>query len=292
MLTSMTGFGRAVCDAPFGKVTVEIQSVNRKYFELFISLPKEFSRFEHELRKIVCESVGRGQVTFKLFFTPDGAAAAGLLPNVEVLKALKDAWETICKELHFDPKQIDFPFLVNHLPPHSEQSMIREEDFLSIRPCIDEAVQSFLMMKNIEGRVLTEDVKGRLQSLVRMIDEVQLLTPNATEKMRHKLFEKMAELFHSGGEVEERLLREVALFAEKVDISEEITRFKSHIAQFEQILEAKGTAVGRKMDFLIQELGREINTIGSKSMEAKISHLVVDLKSELEKMREQIQNVE
>lgn len=131
---------------------------------------------------------------------------------------------------------------------------------------------------------------SRLNELEKMIGSIEKHAPDATKRMKERLAEKMAEVFK--GDMDERLLREVALFAEKVDIAEEITRFHSHIAQFQALLSAKEGTVGRKMDFLIQEMVREVNTIGSKSMEAKISHLVVSMKSELEKIREQVQNIE
>jgi len=147
-------------------------------------------------------------------------------------------------------------------------------------------------MKKVEGAALAKDLKGRLKALLVYIQKIEKYAPDATKKMRKKLQEKMEELFKMDDSFEERLLKEIAIFAERVDIAEELTRFHSHLTQFSGLLNPKGAVVGRKMDFLIQEMGREVNTIGSKSMESKISHLIVDMKSELEKMREQIQNIE
>ncbi len=290
MLSSMTGFGRAVCEVSLGKLTVEIQSVNRKYLEVFISLPKELSRFEHEVRKWTSESVSRGGVSVRVFLVPNIGALQSLLPDVEFLKRLKAGWEGLAQQVGFDPKEVNLPFIMQYLPTQSKQDLASDEDMMKLHYCVREALESLKSMKLAEGTALAQDLTARLKELERMTEEVEAHAPDATEKMRQKLFEKMEETLKFGPEVEERLLREVALFAEKVDICEEITRLRSHLAQFKSIL--RGGVVGRKMDFLIQEMGREINTIGSKSVETRISHVVVEMKSELEKIREQVQNIE
>lgn len=290
MLVSMTGFGRAMKEASFGKLTAEIQSVNRKYLEVFVSLPKEFSRFEPEVRKWVGEAVSRGQVSVRIFFAPNAEALAASLPDIDVLMGLKKSWEKIAKKLGTDPKAIDLPFLMQYLPTLPKQDLADDKDASPLRICVQDALTALVKMKKTEGKALARDLTERLQTLHTLIKGVEKHAPDATNKMRQKLSEKMQEVFQPGSELEERLLREVAMFAERVDISEEITRFHSHVAQFKEVL--KEGIVGRKMDFLIQEMGREVNTIGSKSMEAAISRLIVDMKSELEKMREQIQNLE
>lgn len=281
MLSSMTGFGRASSDAPFGRLTVEIQSVNRKYLEIFISSPKEFAQYDHEVRKWVGESVSRGQISVRIFLEP--SLNSILLPDPKVLKKLKMGWDQVAKKAGVDTKEINLPFLMQYLPAPKAESSDEE-----LKSCVKEAVKALVSMKQTEGKALAKDLSQRIKELERMISEVEKQSPDATEKMRAKLKEKMEEAI--GGEVEERLLREVAFFAERVDISEEITRFRSHIEQFKSLL--KEDIVGRKMDFLLQEMGREVNTVGSKAMDAKIAHLVVAMKSELEKVREQVQNIE
>ena len=146
-------------------------------------------------------------------------------------------------------------------------------------------------MRLKEGRALAADVKKRLASMKKNLEAIKEMAPEATERMRKNLAEKMKDL-KASPELDERLLRETLLFADRVDISEEITRLGSHFSQFQGMLSSKEKTLGRKMDFLIQEMTREINTIGAKSLDANISHLVVELKSELEKIREQIQNLE
>ena len=234
----------------------------------------------------------RGQVSVRIFLVPSASAISQTLPDLAVLAALKKGWERIASELCLDPKAIDLPFLLQSLPSQQRLDLARDEDLPSLQACVGEALTRLLDMKKKEGMALGEDLGKRLKELGKMIDAVERLSPDAAKKMRQKLSEKLKEVLSPGAEMEERLLREAALFAEKVDISEEITRFRSHLEQFHGCLRDKTGTVGRKMDFLIQEMGRETNTIGSKASESKISHLVVDLKSELEKMREQIQNIE
>jgi uncharacterized protein (TIGR00255 family) len=286
----MTGFGRAELEAPFGKLIVEIQSINRKYLEVAVSLPREFSRFEQDIREQVSKVISRGQVSVRLNFIPKADAAAQSLPDVEMMQSLKKGWEKIADKLGYGKEVVDLRFLVANMPAVQKSDWVKEKDLAPISKCIDKALDAFIEMKKKEGSALTKDLTMRLDELEKMIGTIEKYAPDATKRMKEKLSEKLTEVLKT--DIDERLMREVALFAEKVDIAEEITRFHSHIAQFKGLIKGKDGVVGRKMDFLIQELGREVNTIGSKSMEAKISHLVVAMKSELEKIREQVQNLE
>ena len=294
MLVSMTGFGRAISEAPFGRLVVEIQSVNRKYLEIFISLPKELNRFDPEIRKWVSEFLSRGQVSVRLFLTPSEEVLSQLLPDPALLKRMKKAWVKLAKASGTSEKEIDLPFLLEHMPPMAQDELVgREEEQLeALKECVQEALQGVVKMKRREGQSLGIDIGQRLIEMDRMIRSVEKLSPDSVAKQRLKLRERMQEVLAPGAELDERILREVAFFAERVDIAEEITRFHSHIGQFREILQLKDGPVGRKLDFLVQEIGREINTIGSKSADAAISRLIVECKSELEKVREQIQNVE
>jgi uncharacterized protein (TIGR00255 family) len=280
----MTGFGRAESDAPIGRLVIEIQSVNRKYLEVFVSPPKELSRFEQDVRKWVGESVSRGQVSVRIFLN---ASLQAKMPNVELLKELKKGWQKVAKVVGTDPQEITLSFLLQYAPAEKEVGI--DENKLFLQRCMKKALDGLVEMKRAEGKALCKDLTERLKGLEKILEKIKKSSPNASQKMRKKLTDKMNDLL-GNTTADERVLKEIALFAEKVDIAEEITRFKSHVVQFKALL--KGGLVGRKMDFLIQEMGREINTIGSKSMEAKISHMVVEMKSELEKIREQVQNIE
>lgn len=292
MLSSMTGFGRAVFEAPFGKLVVEIQSVNRKHLEVSVSMPKEWARFEHEVRKWVSDAIARGHVSVRIFVIPNASAIETLLPDPETLHELKKGWDRLASKMGLDPRSVDLPFLVSQLPNQDQTRWARDEDLKQLHRCMDEALQALVKMRRTEGKTLAHDLTQRLQTIEKELAEVEKTSPEAVAKMRQKLTERMAEVLSPDTTLDERLLREVALFAERVDIAEEVTRLRSHLAQFEELLRTKSAAIGRKMDFLVQEIGREINTIGSKCSEAKITARVVEMKSELEKMREQIQNIE
>jgi len=291
-MKSMTGFGRRECDAPFGRLIVEIQSVNRKYLEIYISLPKEFARFENDIRKLIGEKVQRGLVSVRIHLIPNVSAVQNLLPDYKMLESLKEGWIELATKLGYSKETVDFAFLMQQMPELSHLKLAQEEDYLPIRDCLEGALKALDEMKQKEGNALGKDIIERLKIMMSALSSIEKKSPESTIKTRQRLKEKMEEVFQPGAELDDRLLREVALFAEKVDITEEITRFRSHVAQYEELLKSKVGSSGRKMDFLVQEMGREINTIGSKSMDAAIAHAVVDMKSELEKIREQIQNIE
>lgn len=291
MPMSMTGFGRGMIDAPFGRLIVEMQSVNRKHFEVSAHLPKELSRFENEVRKWIAEKIVRGQVSVRIQWIASKETLLHLLPDLETLKSVKQGWEDLARQLGLDPKAIDLPFIVAALPPTQKTDLLQDDDLPLFQKCVEDALQALLRMKSDEGKALTKDVSKRLQSIRKMVATIEEFAPEATEKMRQKLLEKMHSLLSPDQAIDDRIVKEVAFFAEKVDISEELIRLKSHFAQFEECFHVKAS-VGRKMEFVIQEISREINTIGSKSCESKISYMVVEMKSEIEKIREQIQNIE
>lgn len=292
MLSSMTGFGRASLAAPFGKLIVEVQSVNRKYLEIFTVLPKEFTRFEPEVRKWVSENALRGQITIRVHFSPNIDSLSSSLPDSNTLRGLKSAWEQIAEEAGFDRSQIDLPFVMLYFPVQPKTDWIDDENLESFRSCVLHALEELNKMRKKEGSALALDLASRLKILEKTTSAIEDLVPQSAQRMKEKLRERMENFFKQEDDFEGKLFHEAALFAEKIDITEEIIRLKSHFVQFEEILKTQGSAVGRKMDFLVQEIGREMNTIGSKSLEANISYLVVEMKSELEKMREQIQNIE
>jgi uncharacterized protein (TIGR00255 family) len=285
MLISMTGFGRSICKIKLGRLVTEIQSVNRKYLEISTSLPKELSRFDLEIRKWVGEVVSRGFVTVRLYLS---SSVEEQLPDAAQLKRMKKAWMKLAKASGNSEKEITLSFLLNHMPT----AVGEEEEMDGLREGVEKALDGVLEMKKREGHALAIDIGQRLNALELTLRQIEKQSPDAVAKQRQKLKERAQEVLTPGAELDERLLREIALFAEKVDIAEEITRFHSHISQFREIIQAKNAQVGRKLDFLVQEMGREINTIGSKSADVMISRFVVDAKSELEKVREQIQNIE
>jgi uncharacterized protein (TIGR00255 family) len=291
-MKSMTGFGRSEREIPSGKLIIEVQSVNRKYSEINITLPKELSRFESEIRKKVAEQVQRGLLSLRIFLSPNVSSMEGMLPDPALMRNIKEGWEKLAHSVGYSSAVVTFPFLVDKLSGLSQAVTADEADLPPLLACLNSALESLDGMKRMEGSALAKDIQNRMSAMEKTLSTIEETAPEAVTKMRNKLKERMEEIFSSSEQLDERLLREVALFAERVDIAEEITRFRSHLSQFRSYLHEKTGPFGRKMDFLIQEMGREINTIGSKAMDARISHLVVEIKAELEKVREQVQNIE
>jgi uncharacterized protein (TIGR00255 family) len=295
MLKSMTAFAHATLDFSFGKLSLDIQTVNNRFLDIKMLIPREFFRLEVELRRAITKLLKRGQVTAKWSIQYHTAPPISLQPNLTLITQLKEAYQMIAK-------QVDAPYdpanLLQGITPESQIFTYAERDevdweayqeaFLKV---LHDALATLETMKAKEGRHLCEDLRSRANTLITLIDQIEAESPKSIEKYRIKITERVAEYFGGAEEEKERIAREIALFADKVDLTEEIVRFRSHCIQFLDLLD-KGVFVGKTLDFLVQELLRESNTIGSKAQEAAIVQRVVTLKTEIERMREQIQNVE
>ncbi len=293
-LKSMTAYGRSMHNFAYGSFTVEIQSVNRRHLEVNINLPRLLARFEIPIRKKIAERVGRGMVNVLINWRSEAKSPVTVTPNLTLAKGVKTAWETIAYELGLETK-VDLSLLSQE----KDILLFEEElqDEASFQDALDKSVSTaldhLLEMKVREGEVLGQDINERLNTLEQVISKVESCAPSVAEKFRQKLTERLEELFEGKSpDLEERILREVALYSERVDITEEVVRFKSHIEQVRLILIDPVTTKGKSLDFLIQELNREINTVGSKASELEITQQVVKAKGELEKIREQVQNIE
>jgi uncharacterized protein (TIGR00255 family) len=284
----MTGFGRAEVIGKLGKIACEVHSVNRKYLEVFVSLPRELSRYEHEIRKQVASVISRGQVNLRVLVAPSEADSESVLPSVDRLRTLQKGWGQRAHELGLDPSQIDLRFLASQCEKEEALAHVTPEDERSLHRVVEMALLALIQMKRTEGKALAQDIEERLQTIKSHASQIEPLFKATVEAYKTKLKARLFEVLGEGSD--ERFLREALLMSDKLDVSEELTRIDSHLAQFAQVLHTKGS--GRKMEFLLQELMREVTTTGSKSADVRISHLVVDMKAELEKIREQIQNIE
>jgi uncharacterized protein (TIGR00255 family) len=254
-------------------------------------------RYEVDIRKQLAVSVGRGMLNISLSWKSEGAQPVSVMPNLELARALKDAWEKLAHELGIKEA---IPLLLlaqeKELLLYEEQIINDAVYYNAIMAALKDAVTALVAMKRQEGRVLAEDLKERLHLLHAQIACIEACSGRGVEKYRQKLQSRLEELFSGNPENEERVLREIAVYAERVDITEEIVRFKGHLGQFkdmvEKPLENELETRGKTLDFLLQELLREINTIGSKASDLSIAQHVVTIKSELEKIREQVQNIE
>lgn len=295
MFRSMTAYGRATIQTALGRFTAEIRSLNRKFLEISTLLPNEFSRFEPEIKTKIASCISRGQVSLSISVNYETVVPIKISPNLPLARQLKHAWDEIAEALKVKEEAGFHLGLLKEQPDlfYCDTVWEKEESYKeTLFQVIDQAVEQMMEMKNSEGRHLAEDIDKRIKFLQKNLDDIALFSQDAPQKYRQKLLERFEDLLPGRVENEERILREIVLYADKVDISEEITRFRSHLDRFQAILASNETSVGKKIEFMIQELGREINTMGSKAADLRISYLVVDCKTELEKIREQIQNVE
>jgi uncharacterized protein (TIGR00255 family) len=295
MIKSMTAYSRSSKSSPYGRFVVEIHSVNRKMLDMSLYLPKDLLRFDLEMRKWLSQSIERGQVTLRLNVQNEGIAGKLFSSYGAQLKNLKEGWDKLAKDLGYDPsKMVDLPFLVSQMQTVSLNETKEEEEGIktTLKELIQNALESLMQMKEIEGKTLAQDMQKRLK----IIEENSLIIESKKDeplkRYQKKLTERLKEISGLSAEMDERVAREVALLAEKMDVTEELVRLRAHIEQFRKHLLSKEKAVGRTLDFLTQEMHREINTLGSKSIDTDISFYVVQIKSELDKIREQVQNIE
>ena len=290
MTRSMTAYGRATSAGLEGiSWAVEIHSVNRRGLDLHLHMPKDLLFLDLDLRKMIGEQVTRGQVTLKVSFKKEKTQEA----SIKRLKKLKTYLEKSAKELGYPKEVVDLPLLLEQIErvPLSEFGLSEKKIETELKKTLQQALNQFIKMKELEGKAIVSDVKERLKSISTLLKEIEKKASDAVENFRQKLVDRLEE-FLEGALEDERILKEVAFYAEKIDITEEIIRLRSHLKQANDLLASKEKSVGRTLDFLNQEMLREINTIASKSGDLTVTKNAVSAKSELEKIREQVQNIE
>jgi uncharacterized protein (TIGR00255 family) len=284
----MTAYSRARAASSTFQFVIEIHSVNRKMLDMSLYLPKDFLRYDVEIRKWLGGQIERGQVTLRLTMQGDGMDQKLFSKQ---LKALKEKWDTLANELGFDPKKmVDLPFLVSQLQTVSIESEEDEELKTVLKKTIETALYDLIHMKEVEGKALVLDIEKRLKLIEENVNAVELKKEIPLAHYRKKLLERLKEV--GSLEMDDRVVAEVAILAGRMDVTEELVRLRAHLQQFHQHLRSQEKAIGRTLDFLTQEMLREINTLGSKSADSEISSFVVKMKSELDKIREQVQNIE
>lgn len=289
---SMTGFGRGEAGSELGRIVVEMKAVNHRFSEVVFRMPRQFAALEEPARKLVLNRVSRGRVD--VFVSWEAAAKAR---GVKVDKELAIAYYNALMELGGEigsKSELSLDTLAR-LPDvlKVEEGEVTADDLWpTFEAATAAAVENLIAMREREGANLAQDLLARAGRIEEMGRNVALRAPLVVEEYRARLSKRLEELLGQSNVVDpQRLAQEVALFADRSDITEEIQRLSSHLSQFRAAL-AGSDAVGRKLDFLVQEIGREINTIGSKANDVTITNYVVDGKSELEKVREQVQNIE
>ncbi|ACL66125.1 domain of unknown function DUF1732 [Anaeromyxobacter dehalogenans 2CP-1] len=291
MIRSMTGFGAGHGAASGEEVDVEVRSVNHKYCEVKVRLPRELAALEHEIAKAVKERLARGGVEVAV---RRATAGGGLAARVDV--ALAESYARAFGEIQ---ARLGLPGAITLADVLAADGVVRLEERTvdaaaggtAARAALAHALDALVEMRAREGAALARDLGARLDAVEQMVARVAELSPRVVEQYRTRLQERIAELTQGIALDPGRLAQEVALFADRTDVAEEITRLHSHLAQVRALL-ASAEPAGRKLDFLVQEMHRETNTIGSKSQSAEVAGIVVALKAEIERMREQVQNVE
>lgn len=292
MVKSMTGYGR--CEETVGgrRITVELKSVNHKYFEFSPRVTRGYGFLEDKLKSYVQSRVARGKID--LFLSIETLEDADVV--VSVNHSLAAGYIAALREITERYKLPD-TVTVNSLSRYSDIFSVHKtpEDeeaiWAAVQPVAEKAVDAFIAMRETEGSRLYEDVMARAAVILELVGKIEARSPETVRAYRERLEMKLREVLSDTAIDEQRILTEAAIFADKVAVAEETVRLRSHFEQLKSLLGAEEPS-GRKMDFLVQEMNRETNTIGSKASDSQIAYMVVDIKAEIEKIREQIQNIE
>ena len=293
-MKSMTGFGSGTATKDGITCTVEIKSVNARFLDLFIRSPKQMNPFESIIRGMVQDRINRGKVEVSVSIQDAGERPKTFTINSVLRKQIQEL--LVQEEFYDDPKKVPLQ-AVNSISNDwiQQQDTPIAEEVLSdiVKEATSSALDALIAMRAVEGEHIQQDLVDRIVTLENIISQIDTNKVGAVEAYREHIRSKIQEYLVSleASISEERFLQEIAILADKTDITEEIVRFSSHVVQLKNTMTDKNP-IGRKVDFILQEMNREVNTIGSKAMDSNITEFVVQLKCELEKIREQVQNVE
>ena len=293
-MKSMTGFGSGTATKDGITCTVEIKSVNARFLDLFIRSPKQINPFESIIRGLVQDRITRGKVEVSVSIQDAGERPKTFTINSVLRKQIQEL--LVQEEFYDDPKKVPLQ-AVNSISNEwiQQQDTPIAEDVLSevVQESTNQALDALITMRTVEGKHIEQDLLSRITTLENIIKSIDEKKAGAVDAYREHIKGKIQEYLVSleASISEDRFLQEIALLADKTDITEEIVRFTSHVVQLKDTL-VDENSIGRKVDFILQEMNREVNTIGSKAMNSSITEFVVQLKCELEKIREQVQNVE
>ena len=292
MIKSMTGFGRAKCEYEGREYNVEIKSVNHKYSDVSIKIPRQISYLEEKVRKEILTKVSRGKIDVFITLQDYSEKVKNIKINKELAKVYISQLRELAEEtgITADIDVIDiskFPEVLNISNEDNEEIYWDE-----LRDVLDTALDNFVAMRETEGNKICDDLKVRMERIKEKVSKISSYSAGLVEEYIVKLNARVKELMSTDVIDENRLAQEIVIFSDKSSIQEELTRLDSHISQFLDLLSNGNSPVGKKLDFIIQEMNREVNTIGSKANSTKISEGVIELKTEIEDVREQIQNIE
>lgn len=288
----MTGFGRSEQIINGKEITVEIKSVNHRYFEFNCRCPRGMGFLDDKIKNFLQQKISRGKVDVYVSIGNDDEKEAVVTVN----HSLAGGYVNALKELA-DTYNIPNDTTVSSLARYSDIFTVHkapdDEDKLweDVKLPLEDALNKFIGMRESEGEKMYKDISDRCQTILNLVSQVEERSPKTVEEYKNKLTQRINEFLEGASVDEQRIITEVAIFADKVAVAEETVRLRSHFEQLADVMAANVPA-GRKIDFILQEMNRETNTIGSKVQDAQLAHIVVDIKSELEKIREQVQNIE
>ena len=293
MIRSMTGYGRATSTFDGMNITLEIKSVNHRYFEFSSRVPRNYGFLDEKLKSFFQGKIARGKVECYLQIDTAGQQETVVKLNRSLAQGYINAYNELSEAFGIendikvsDMARVGDIFSVSKEPEDEEQIC---SDVLSVA---EQALERFMDMRTAEGEKLRDDISSRLDFILEKVSFIEQRSPQTVREYNDKLLARMREVLADVHVDEQRLLTEAGIYADKIAVAEETVRLRSHIDQFRKFFDENGGAIGRKMDFLVQEINREINTIGSKAQDIEIARCVVDVKAEIEKIREQVQNIE
>lgn len=292
MIKSMTGFGRCSLALENMDILVEMRSVNHRYQEISVRLPHAYSYLEDRLKKQVQQRASRGKIDISISIQLHGTDGLAVEVNDDMAASYINALRSANEQLGLQD-DITLTTVMRFSDVFTVRKVQLEEEavWAAVEPAVIEAAEKFRAMREVEGAKLKDDLTARLISLESMLCKVEEYAPETAKRYFDKLYTKLSELLADKEIDESRIVTEAAVFTDRIAVDEETVRLRSHIEQFRTLLEVE-EPIGRKLDFLIQEMNREVNTIGSKAQDLSVTRLVVDMKSEIEKIREQVQNIE
>lgn len=292
MLKSMTGYGRTQKVLNGRDILIEIRSVNHRYYEYSSRIPRTYNYIDEKLKVLLKQKISRGKVDVNVSINNIEGRDTAIAINKGVAEGYVNALRSVAEEFNLKDditlsKLIKLPDIFNVQKAPDDEEQVWND----VSEVATEAIEKFVEMREKEGVKLYNDVLEKTSLILEMVGKVEELSPITTENYRNRLYQKLNEILNGKDFDQQRIITEAAVFAEKIAVDEETVRLRSHISQLVDLLES-GDAIGRKLDFIVQEMNREVNTIGSKAQDLNITKLVVDMKAELEKIREQIQNIE
>lgn len=292
MLKSMTGYGRAQKILNGRDITVEIRSVNHRYYEYTSRIPRTYSYIDEKLKALLKTSISRGKIDVSVTINNIEGKDSEIAVNKSIAEGYVSALRGSADELGLKDdltlsNLIKLPDIFNVQKTPDDEEQVWND----VHEITNEALEKFIDMRSVEGKILGENIIDKADYILEMVGKIEELSPQTVENYRNRLYKKLSEVLEDKNIDDQRILTEAAIFSEKIAVDEETVRLRSHISQLKTILESD-EAVGRKLDFVVQEINREVNTIGSKAQDLNVTKIVVEMKSEIEKIREQIQNIE